>query len=78
MLTQSQGLSSSWCCPASKEAGDTQGAGRGYSQGSWSRLAKGMSHTIGHHGIGHKKGQVGQEVAAAQGMTGHQISVGDK
>lgn len=73
MLTQSQGLSSSWCCPASKEAGDTQGAGRGYSQGSWSRLAKGMSHTIGH-----KKGQVGQEVAAAQGLTGHQISVGDK
>jgi len=49
VLTRSQGLFNFSYCPASKEAGDAQEAGKGYSQGSWPKLTKGIFRTIWRH-----------------------------
>ena len=48
VFTLNQGLSSSHALPAEK-VGDAQEAGKGHSQDSWPKLAKGIFHTIWHH-----------------------------
>lgn len=49
VLTQSRGLFSFPCCPASKEGGRTQETGRGHSQDSWPQLIWGIFHPVQHH-----------------------------
>ena len=48
MLTQSQGLFCFSPHPTSEWTGGAQEAGRGHSQDSWPKLAKGIFHTLWH------------------------------
>ena len=49
VFTPGQGLFGFSLCPASEQAGGAAGAGRGQTQDSWPKLAKGVFHTIWRH-----------------------------